>query len=337
MKIKSEVTILLTIFNRVDFTNKWLDFAELQKIPFTSIFVMEVVYKKIFEKYYLALKDIKTKFVFLVEDDDYLFIKSIEKSALFLIKNKQYSCAKGINCLGEIIKSKKKSISLVLRNEKKNEIDKSLISKSADDRLINYFKNKNVTIWNGLHTHKSLLKTFEILGKKDFYNLYITELIFCLTIISCGKIKRLNHIDYIKMDNTDFSSSYNFTKLRPFSKIVKSKFFKEENELIFKHLKFQNKNKEKNFKSIYNNIVESDKLSRINIEIKENSLQKILIKKLKQILNLINVFFILKFLKSFFQCLYYYRKIMIIDKSLIKVFKKNKKEFLRILAFNKNY
>ena len=40
MKEKLNITILLTIFNRVDYTNKWLDFAEKTKVPF-KIFISD--------------------------------------------------------------------------------------------------------------------------------------------------------------------------------------------------------------------------------------------------------------------------------------------------------
>ena len=40
MKKNFDVTILLTIFNRVNYTNKWLDYAEQSNIPF-KIFISD--------------------------------------------------------------------------------------------------------------------------------------------------------------------------------------------------------------------------------------------------------------------------------------------------------
>ena len=40
MKKNSDITILLTIFNRIDYTNKWLDYAELSTFPF-KIFISD--------------------------------------------------------------------------------------------------------------------------------------------------------------------------------------------------------------------------------------------------------------------------------------------------------
>jgi len=85
----SNITILLTIFNRVDQTNKWLDFAEKNKVPF-KIFIsdggnvsgikkklnlkkrkLNITYKKfkyyknynhLYEKFYESVKKIDTKY-----------------------------------------------------------------------------------------------------------------------------------------------------------------------------------------------------------------------------------------------------------------------------------
>ena len=40
MKKNHDITILLTIYNRLEHTIKWLDFAEKQKIPF-DIFISD--------------------------------------------------------------------------------------------------------------------------------------------------------------------------------------------------------------------------------------------------------------------------------------------------------
>jgi glycosyltransferase domain-containing protein len=359
----TDVTILLPVFNRFEYTKNWLDFAESQKNPFL-IYICDggniknldkklnlknrkinIYYKKykfyknykmIFEKYYLAIKNIKSKYVFLAEDDDYISINSIRKSAKFLNNHKEFSCAKGINCLGDFIESKKKFYSFVLRNENENKIDKSLTADQADDRLIQFFKNKNVTVFNGLFTRESLKKTFKILGKRDFYNLYITELILCLKIVNEGKIKRLNQIDYIKMDNTEFSSSNNFTKLRPFSRIVLSKNFKIENDLIFEHLDFKNKDKLILFKKLYKDFINRDKRLRLIDEKKKHSLSKIFITTTKKLLIFFGLFSRLKLIKYKFKSKITNREIMIINENLIQATNKEIKFFKELINFRTN-
>jgi glycosyltransferase domain-containing protein len=364
MKKKSEVTILLTIFNRVNYTNKWLDYAEQSNIPF-KIFIsdggntknikkklnlkkrnLDITYKKfkyyknynyMFEKFYLSVKQIKTKYIFIAEDDDYIFCNSILKSAKFLDKNRKFSCAKGVNCLGDLIRNNGKVLSLTLRNEGK-EKKKSLLSNFSDLRLIQYYKENHLSIYNGLHRKESLLKTFKILNSRNFLNLFISELIFCLSVIYNGKVARLNHIDYIKMDNTHLSASNNFQKLKSFSTISKTKNFKEENNIILKSIKFNNKKLKKIFIFLHNQFLEQDCVLRIEEEVKQKSFFIKLRHIFKYILTKVKIYYWIKyFYLIFFKADYFHENVMVIDKSLTKIIKKDLKNFLKVVEFNYEY
>jgi glycosyltransferase domain-containing protein len=364
VKKNSDITILLTIFNRVDYTNKWLDYAEQSNVPF-KIFIsdggniknikkklnlkkrkLDITYKKFkyyknynyfFEKYYLSVKKIKSKYIFIAEDDDYIFPNSIIKSARFLDNNRKFSCASGINCLGDFIRNNGKFLALSLRNESK-EKTKSLLSNIPELRLIEFYSKKNVTIHNALHRKESLLKTFKILNSRNFLNLFVTELIFCLSVIYNGKVARINHIDYIKMDNTNLSSSANFEKLKSFSMISKTKNFKEENNLILKSIKFFDKKNKKIFLSLHDKSIERDRVLRIKEEIKKKSVFKKIRRIQKYVLTKLKIYYFIKyFYLSLFKADYFYKKVMVIDKSLTKIVKKDRKNFVKIVEFNRKY
>ena len=364
MKEKLNITILLTIFNRVDYTNKWLDFAEKTKVPF-KIFIsdggnitnikkkldlkkrkLNISYKKfkyyknynhLYEKFYESVKKIDTKYVFIADDDDYIFSNSIIKSARFLNQNKHYSCAKGINCLGELIRNNDKVLGLALRDEGKKKY-KSISSNIPDLRLIEYYKKNHLSVYNGLHRRDSLLKTFKILNSKNFFNLFVTELIFCLSVIYNGKIVRMNHIDYIKMDNTNLSSSYNFFLLRPFSSISKSKEFSKENNLIFKSIKFfSNKNKQI-FSFLHNKAIENDRVLRIEEENNKGSFFKKFRWIIKNILIEMKLYYLIKyFYLKLFKSNYFYKRVVVFDKRIIKTVKKDINSFVKIVEFNRDY
>ena len=358
------ITILLTIFNRVDYTNKWLDYAEQSNIPF-KIFIsdggntknikkklnlkkrnLDITYKKfkyyknynyMFEKFYLSVKQIKTKYIFIAEDDDYIFYNSILKSAKFLNKNRKFSCVKGINCLGDLIRNNGKVLSLTLRNEGK-EKKKSLLSNFSDLRLIQYYEEKHLSFYNGLHRKESLLKTFKILNSRNFLNLFITELIFCLSVIYNGKVARLNHIDYIKMDNTHLSASNNFENLRSFSTISKTKNFKEENNIILKSIKFIDKKLKKIFVFLHNQFLERDCVLRIEEEVKKKSFFIKLRQIFKYTLIKLKIYYWIKyFYLIFFKADYFHKNVIVIDKSLTKIIRKDLKNFLKIIEFNREY
>ena len=287
--------------------------------------------------FFFAVKRIKTKYIFIAEDDDYIFANSIKKSERFLNRNNKFSCVKGINCLGELIINDKKILNLFLRNETSNQIDKSLVSSMPDKRLIKFYTNKHSSLFNGLHRRSSLLKTFKILGTRNFYNLFITELIFCLSVVYNGKIKRKNHIDYIKMDNTIQSSSSNFEKSKSFSKISTSSKFKEENNLILKYIKFSNlKNKEK-FIFLHNKFLKRDKYLRIRDEIIKNSSLRTIKKYIKIILIKFKIYYLLKNIYlALFKSYYVSKNIRVLDKTIVRYIKKNQKDFEKIVDFNRN-
>ncbi len=364
MENNSNVTILLTIFNRVDYTNKWLDFAEQSKIPF-KIFIsdggniknikqrlnlkkrrLNITYKKfkyyknynhLYEKFFESVKKIKTKYIFIADDDDYIFSNSILKSAKFLDKNKQFSCVKGINCLGEMIRNNDKILALSLRNEGKKKY-KSITSNIPDLRLIEFYKKGHLSIYNALHRKKSLLKTFKILNSRNFFNLFVTELIFCLSVIYNGKVARINHLDYIKMDNTNQSSSYTFQLTRPFSLISKTKKFIEENNLIFKSIKFCNKKYRRTIINLHNKLLEKDMFLRIEEEIKTNSILKKVRLIIKYFLVKLKIYYLIKYIYLiFFKADYFFKKVIVLDKSLISISKKNMGNLDKIVEFNKNY
>lgn len=364
MKKTINVTILLTIFNRLDYTNKWLDYAEKINVPF-KIFIsdggnikniekklnlkkrkLNITYKKFeyyknynyfFEKFYESVKKIKTKYVFLAEDDDYIFPNSIIKSARFLDKNKDFSCAKGINCLGELIRNNDKVLALSLRNEVKKKY-KSISSTIPDLRLIEYYRKNNLSVHNGLHRKNSLLKTFKILNSRNFLNFYVTELFFCLSVIYNGKVARINHIDYIKMDNTNLSSSYNFLLIKSFKMISELKEFNEENYIILKLIKFYNKKFRSIIFSLHKQLIERSKVLLIKEEIQRKSVYNKFRSILKYVLIKLKIYYLIKyFYLRLFKSTYFFKKVMIIDKSLITNIRKNKKNFLKIVEFNKNY
>ena len=166
MNKNHNITILLTIYNRLEYTIKWLDFAEKQKMPF-DIFIsdggnilnikeklnlkkrnLKITYKKfkyfknyqnIYQKYFFAIKYVKTKFIIVAEDDDFINIDGLIKSSNFLIKNKDYGSIKGLNILGDFTYNNSKLISFVLRNENSLNNDFSLKNKNREIRVIDYF------------------------------------------------------------------------------------------------------------------------------------------------------------------------------------------------------
>lgn len=293
-------------------------------------------YKNIYQKYFYAIKYIKTKFVIVAEDDDFINIEGFIKSSNFLIKNSDYGSVKGRNVLGDFIFNNSNLISFTLREENSYKNNYSIENNNKEFRLINYLNKKTLSIFNGLHRTENLRKVFVFLGKRDFYNLYITELIYALILTYLGKIKRCDYIDYIKMDNTALSSSNNFSKSRPFSKIISSAKFSYENNLIFKFIKFKNKKNELFFKNLYYQYLDNDAKIRISEEKIFKSFSRKLRNIFKELLIKMKVFYILKKIYLiFFKSKMINKKIILLNKSIINTSKKNM-IFLEFILKNYN-
>ena len=232
-----DITILLTVYNRPYFTKKWLDYANQIKLPF-QIFIadggknnlvkqiikknefknIKIQYFKFryyknfnnfYEKFYLSCKKIKSKFIYICEDDDYIYPKNILKSYNFLKKNSDYSCSGGVNFRYDNFELKKNFYAYFHLQD--NKINKSVTNNSSLDRLINLFSNLNSN-WNCLHRRESLLKTFSFMKKKNFRNYLLTENIFIAFTTYFGKIKRFNHLEYLKTDDITQSASNIFSR-----------------------------------------------------------------------------------------------------------------------------
>ena len=278
--LSKKITILLTVYNRNSLTIRWLEFADFFQIPF-QIFVadggsgnfiknyiknrnfenIKVQYKKykyyknwknINEKFSLATSKIKTKYIYLCEDDDFIIFKNILKSLNFLEKNPDFVCCGGfiyefdINFRG-LVKFYHLKFTENLSNINKD------LNKSQAVRILSMIKN-SANFWNFLHRTKSLRKNFKQINIFRLKDLYMHETAFNINLALQGKIKRLNHVEYLKTTDIKTSNSFAYENSKIFYEIVKnyrSTSLVDANKIltnIKKKLYLKNK---KEFKNIY--------------------------------------------------------------------------------------
>ena len=323
--IKKDVTLLLTIFNRRKFTLRWIKFIEQFNCPF-NIYIcdggndkllqkkLEKIakknkkitykkftyyknYKKLHEKYYLATKEIKTKYTYICEDDDFLIFENIKKSAKFLNKNKSYTCSGGQSYNIEILQNN----FLFARKEYSGN---SFTENSKFKRILKVLNNIQSN-WNCLHRTAHLNKIFKLIDKINFKNYLETELLFILSSFYFGKINRFNHIEYIRIDNTEHSSSYNFSKKNNYLNIISSRNYSQENYAFINFFKKKfSKEKIETIEKVLNNfltIANTERIDQIYPSNKEK-LNKFFRFVIKYILLKLNLFFLVKklFIRIFF-------------------------------------
>ena len=138
------------------------------------------------------------------------------------------------------------------------------------------------------------------------------------------------------MNNTELSSSNNFSKFRRFSKIISSVKYSYENNLIFKFIKFKNKKNEYFFKNLYYEFLDNDARIRISEEKIYRSYSRKLRNIFRELLIKIKVFYILKKMYLiFFKSKMVNKNIAILNKNIINTSKKNMK-FLEFILKNYN-
>ncbi len=314
----TDVTLLLTIYNRRKFTLRWIDFIKTFNCPY-KVYICDggndgylerklqniskkdkkITYKKFkyyknyknfYEKFYKATKYIKTKYIYICEDDDFLIFENIKKSEKFLNENKKYTCSGGQSYNLELINN-----SFVF-SRLEHLYNISFRDESKFKRIIKVI-GKMQSNYNCLHRTENLTKIFKLLNQVSFKNIYESELLFVLTSFFYGKINRFNHIEYIKVDNIKHSSSSNFLKSKDYLGIISSKEFSYENYSFLYFFKKYFKNSEiEKIENKLSNFLENINRYRLK-QIYPDPFQKTknyISNFLKQILIKTNLFWIIK-------------------------------------------
>ena len=226
-----------------------------------------------------------------------MIFENIIKSGTFLDKNKDYTCSGGQSFNLEILNNN----FFIGRSE---HIYKNISYKQnlKSKRLISLLNNMQSN-WNCLHRTSDLSKTFKLMNDINFQNYIESELLFILSSFYSGKIKRFDHIEYIKVDNTFFSSSENFSKQNNYLKIISSKTYSYENYAFLELFKKKFSNKE--LQTLENNL--SEFLIKAN-KYRFNEIYPTTIKKLtRHLRHIIKIF--LKSVNLFYLCKIIYAKI----------------------------
>lgn len=209
MKPKKDLTILLLVKDRFDFSKRWLDYAALthQRFPvvvadgstkdqlrnevekISGLLDIKYIYpgpdlsiSDFISKTIIALKLVQTKFTFMASDDDFYFSDALEKSLIFLESNANFVlCSGGALDFGLSVRpTSKNSIFGEIRYVRKlGQYDSYL----EDDpvKRISHFRKTNRSYWHSVIATKSLLRSWEIAAElkltrydtlEDFLNLY---------------------------------------------------------------------------------------------------------------------------------------------------------------------
>lgn len=234
---KDDYTILLILKDRVEFTKRWLAYMSFIKFPFKiyiadgsvdnstkdyiggnssfkdlDIEYVRYPYDKTYPIYYKKVADalarIKTKYVSLIDNDDFCIVEGIIKSIVFLEKNPDYSSCRGeMSAIAVCDKENKYLYGKIGEMACRGYYNISLDDEKSSDRITKHLEKYGPT-FHDLHRTEHLRMCFEKLKDIAPENIYLADcLTSCMTVAS-GKIKRFPCLFYIKQGNSPGTCNY---------------------------------------------------------------------------------------------------------------------------------
>ena len=236
-KILNKLTIILPIFSRHEFSYRFLDY--LVKIDYQSPIILadgidEIVSQSIIEKYKFlnissivyrqnedfidyyqmilnAIKNVKTEYVMLVDNDDFFIESSLKELILYLDKNSDY-----VSMGTEIIQFQidnysnatyGKNISF---NKRYDYCRSEEPFTDLNANIESIFKTFQPNFYNVFRT-EVYLKIWEEIVHENFSDPTIMEFYIMLRVLSLGKQKTfLNFTHYIRQSGSGNSENYDF-------------------------------------------------------------------------------------------------------------------------------
>ncbi len=215
----SDLTIILVIRDRVDFTNRWLSYYK-RNFPYVKVIIADGSNERLFTKsqeqnlsknlQYLyngpdndipimirkirkAISLVKSEFVLLASDDDFYLLSGIINSLKFLKENVEWHASMGV-VRDFAIKNPCESPDFVYGKVRFG--DELYKSSSINEPLplnrIIHFLSINDSFWHAVYRTESLLKVYCTAEEADIKSYYHYELFVNIKSSEIGKLYR-NH------------------------------------------------------------------------------------------------------------------------------------------------
>ncbi len=222
MPINNELTILLTLWDRVPCTFRWMSYANKVNLPFKVLIAdggsdesaaeilvdhanfPNVDYEYIrypfdatpthyYAKVLDALNRVETPFVVLADNDDFFVVDAILRSLDFLKGHQDFSSARGIIAgvkitpdagYGELSNVYGSDVSFVRQVYP----DKSNLEEKAVKRVRNYFSSYRAN-WYDVFRTEQTRKSFQVLRDLDTRDLILSQHVPMLLGVIAGKVQ----------------------------------------------------------------------------------------------------------------------------------------------------
>ncbi|HLX81360.1 MAG TPA: TIGR00180 family glycosyltransferase [Burkholderiales bacterium] len=239
MSVHEDLTILLTLKDRVPFTSRWMSFADKTRFPFKVLIAdggtddgarellsdrskyPNVTYEYIryspdrsYPDYYAKIADalgrVRTPYVAMADNDDFFFADALGEAVRFLSLHPDYISCGGQGAIFWVLSSPSSGDEGPLYGNnvrwKCTRETKSIDADSARERMQAQAVSTADTFFYDVKKTAEARKHFEIvrdLGPKD---LFIFEQVACFLTAIAGKAKRLDTLYLARQNNSPASS-----------------------------------------------------------------------------------------------------------------------------------
>lgn len=272
MKLNSQLTVILPLKGREDYTIRILEYLCSISFPYkliiadgskgdemlnvlknsTSYNAIKFKYIKYpfdqsFTEYYKkmvsALKEVDTPYVALLDNDCFPILEGLAKSVEFLEKNPDYSVCRGQHIDFSIYDqgqsndyAETKNYSHILIDptyyDKRHTIWESFEANSPLDRILRWGNCTNIMHYN-VYRVRVLSEAWEFIAKNDCMDLFFCEIALAMHALAHGKTKVLEHPFLLRQQNSSDSVSRDFMrKMDILDRMLYVKWTSDINQLI---------------------------------------------------------------------------------------------------------
>jgi glycosyltransferase domain-containing protein len=241
LTVSNDLTIILLLKGRDDFTLRWFDYAKTLKLQhhviiadggadnrledqlkakgYESYVSYEYIrypyddnYKLFYAKVLNALGKVQTPYVVLASNDDFYFFDSLDESVSFLKENPDFVTSRGEVWDFQVssrIKSKnsseKSEIYGNLGGVSKLYSYPTVIGESAIDRVADFSFKAN-SIWHDVVRTANLKEAYGVLVESEINDLVISDNLICFMLASQGKIHRSSNLYMLHQCHRDMAA-----------------------------------------------------------------------------------------------------------------------------------
>ena len=236
MSFGNDLTILLTLKDRISFTFRWMNYVNSIAFPFKVLIAdggsdervpamlsektrfpnvdfeyVRYPYDRSYADYYAKIADalarIRTPFVAMADNDDFFIVDTLNEAVQFLSSNHDYASCGGQCSKFWIRPTDGDDVIYGNSIDYKCGMIRSITAESANERLRGQSLSTADPIYYDVKRIEDARKQFEIIRNLNMNDLFLCEILVQFLTAIAGKTKRLDRLYIARQHNSPVSSA----------------------------------------------------------------------------------------------------------------------------------